>query len=118
MGRVGPVGILAAALIAAVTPIAGQATFDVASVKPNRSGFPGGSTEFLPGQFIARNQTLRILILAAYNLEDFRVVGGPDWVASRSARGSAPRIRRPLSIAGRSRRACRPVNCRRAACGR
>jgi uncharacterized protein (TIGR03435 family) len=86
--------MLAAALLAAVSPIAGQATFDVASVKPNRSGFPGGDTEFRPGQFIARNQTLRVLIVAAYALEDFRVVGGPDWVASErfdvQARATSP----------------------------
>jgi uncharacterized protein (TIGR03435 family) len=74
--------MLAAALLAAAGTLAGQATFEVASVKPNRSGFPGDDTEFRPGQFVARNQTLRVLIVAANALEDFRVVGGPDWVAS------------------------------------
>ena len=94
MGQVGRVGIFAAMMFAAAITLAGQATFDVASVKPNRSGFPGGDTEFRPGQFIARNQTLRVLIVAAYALEDFRVVGGPDWVASErfdvQARATSP----------------------------
>jgi uncharacterized protein (TIGR03435 family) len=57
-----------------------QATFDAASVKPNRSGFPGGTTDFRPGQFVAVNQTLRFILVAAYGLEDYRIIGGPAWI--------------------------------------
>jgi uncharacterized protein (TIGR03435 family) len=87
-------GAVLAIVIAATPVLRGQASFDAASVKPNRSGFPGGNTEFRPGQFIARNQTLRVLIVEAYGLEDFRVIGGPDWVASErfdvEARATSP----------------------------
>jgi uncharacterized protein (TIGR03435 family) len=92
------IGALAVAGVATAHLLAAQAAFEVASVKPNRSGFPGGDTEFRPGQFIARNQTLRVLIVAAYELEEFRVVGGPDWVSSErfdvQARATSPITRR------------------------
>lgn len=101
MGRVGPVrriGALAVAVVATAHVLAAQAAFEVASVKPNRSGFPGGDTEFRPGQFVARNQTLRVLIVTAYGLEDFRVTGGPEWVNSErfdvQARATSPITRR------------------------
>src|SRR5688572_30283471 len=91
-------GAVLAIVIAAAPVLRGQASFDAASVKPNRSGFPGGDTEFRPGQFIARNQTLRVLIVAAYGLEDFRVVGGPEWITSErfdvQARATSPVTRR------------------------
>jgi uncharacterized protein (TIGR03435 family) len=77
MGRVGAVVAIA---IVATPLLAGQATFDAASVKPNRSGFPGGTTDFRPGQFVATNQTLRFILSAAFNVEDFRIVGAPDWI--------------------------------------
>src|SRR5215211_2161042 len=77
-GRVGR--ILTMIVIACWPVIAAQAAFDSASVKPNRSGAPGGLTDFRPGQFVALNQTLRVLLVTAYGLEDFRIVGGPDWI--------------------------------------
>ena len=93
MGRAAVVLVLAAGPL-----LSAQAAFDVASVKLNRSGFPGGDTEFRPGQFIARNQTLRVMVVAAYALEDFRVVGGPDWIDSErfdvQARATTPVTRR------------------------
>jgi uncharacterized protein (TIGR03435 family) len=84
VGQVGQVGRRCAALglliAASVTTLVAQATFDVASVKPNRSGVPGGTTDFLPGQFVAVNQTLRFVLVAAYDLEEFRIIGGPEWL--------------------------------------
>ena len=58
------------------------ATFDVASVRINRSGFPGGASSIRPGNFGAKNETLKQLIRVAYGLETFRIVGGPDWIDS------------------------------------
>jgi uncharacterized protein (TIGR03435 family) len=56
--------------------------FDVASVKPNKSG-PGlvriGSFQ---GRFSATNVTLRMLLRNAYGLQDFRMSGGPSWIDS------------------------------------
>jgi uncharacterized protein (TIGR03435 family) len=56
--------------------------FEVASVKSNRSGFPGGMTEMRVSGFSATNETLEHLIMAAYGVESFRIVGGPDWMRS------------------------------------
>lgn len=55
--------------------------FDSASVKVNRSGFPGGITDFRAGgQFTATNVTLLGLIRAAYDIDIYRVTGGPEWL--------------------------------------
>jgi uncharacterized protein (TIGR03435 family) len=55
--------------------------FDVTSVKP-RTGAPviGGASAGT--RFHRPDITLRQLIVFAYDLPPFRVVGGPDWVAS------------------------------------
>jgi uncharacterized protein (TIGR03435 family) len=60
-----------------------QAAFEAASAKPNRSGdaairidMPG------PDRFAATNVPLRELIRFAYDVQDARLVGGPDWIRS------------------------------------
>jgi len=58
-------------------------TFDVASVKPNRSG--DVRTNFQPfpsGRFVATDLSLRALVMQAWRLQMFEVEGGPDWMAS------------------------------------
>jgi uncharacterized protein (TIGR03435 family) len=70
-----------ASLLSAQSP--GSPAFEVASVKPNKSGDPNGSTNFQPGgRYTARNMAVRALIREAYRLQGFQIVGGPDWVAS------------------------------------
>ncbi|MGB7220707.1 MAG: TIGR03435 family protein, partial [Vicinamibacterales bacterium] len=58
--------------------------FEVASVKPNKSG--GGQvmigTDPRTGRFNTVNVPLRMLIRFAYQLQDFQVVGGPSWITS------------------------------------
>ena len=60
------------------TPVA----FEVASVKPNNTGAPGGSFVMPPGRFTATNISLKVLITNAYQLSFFQVVGGPGWVST------------------------------------
>src|SRR5690242_3732691 len=58
-------------------------SFDVAVVKINRSGLPGGFSEIHPGgRFTETNQTLRQIILDAYGIEGFRILGGPSWMGT------------------------------------
>jgi uncharacterized protein (TIGR03435 family) len=58
-------------------------SFEVASVKPNKSGDQGGRTELQPGgRLRAVNVTVRQLLLRAYGVQDFQIVGGPGWVGS------------------------------------
>jgi uncharacterized protein (TIGR03435 family) len=86
---------LAAAVVAlisaaAVMEPAGQVpapAFEVASIKPNKSGDNRVLIQ-LPanGTLTATGITLRALIAFAYGegrtLEDFRIIGGPDWIGS------------------------------------
>jgi uncharacterized protein (TIGR03435 family) len=67
----------------AQTPGAAAPKFEVASVKPNRTGEAGMRIGMQPGgRFTATNVPLRQLILFAYQLQGFQIVGGPDWITS------------------------------------
>jgi uncharacterized protein (TIGR03435 family) len=62
-------------------------TFEVASVKPNKSADRNATIGFQPGgRFTASNIVLRTLIAAAYGtpqpLPAFPILNGPDWIAS------------------------------------
>jgi bla regulator protein blaR1 len=62
---------------------AGSPTFEVASVKPNKSGDGRVMLGLQPGgRFTATNVTLRLLIRNAYRVQDFQIVGGPGWISS------------------------------------
>lgn len=57
--------------------------FEVASIKPNNSrslgtqfGLPGG------GRFTATNASARELVRMAYSVQDYELVGLPDWTTS------------------------------------
>ena len=77
---------LAAALsIVAITATAQSppaASFDVASVKRNTSGGGGSQMRNLPGNVSTFNVPARQVILVAYQLQDFQIVGAPDWATS------------------------------------
>lgn len=55
--------------------------YDVASIKPNTDGDFRYSFRIEPGGTLAA--TLKRLMMTAYNVQGFRIIGGPDWVASR-----------------------------------
>jgi len=74
-----------------VLPIRAQSTqttsaplpsFEVATVKPNRSGDRGVSIGMPPGRFTTTGTTTKFLIAYAYNVKDFQVTGGPSWINS------------------------------------
>jgi uncharacterized protein (TIGR03435 family) len=54
--------------------------FEVASVKPNKSGATNSSTSGRAGGFTASNVTARQLIIYAYRLRQFQLAGGPGWI--------------------------------------
>jgi uncharacterized protein (TIGR03435 family) len=95
------VWLLSAALVGAqaLAPV----TFEVASVKPNRSSevairmdMPGGD------RFTATNVPLRQLVLFAYDVQDARLIGGPDWIRSErfDVDARAGRVLPPWTPAG------------------
>ncbi len=57
--------------------------FEVATVRPNKSGESGASLGPRPGgRMIGTNQTVRNLIRNAFNVQPYQLIGGPDWVDS------------------------------------
>src|SRR5215831_10520547 len=57
--------------------------FDVASIKRNLSGNEGSRGRIQPGGRVSfTNEPLRRMILDAYQLQEFQLVGGPDWVTT------------------------------------
>jgi uncharacterized protein (TIGR03435 family) len=57
----------------------GPFRFEVTSVRPNKSGPGGVSMRRLPGSFTATNVTLRDLILFAYGIQRYKLLGMPGW---------------------------------------
>ena len=64
-------------------PPAASPAYEVASVKPNTSGDFGIRIGVQPGgRFTVTNAPVRDLIRQAYNVQDFQLIGGPDWIKS------------------------------------
>jgi bla regulator protein blaR1 len=85
-GAVLALGITTRPSVLAQAPVADadpKATFEVASVKPNKSGAAGVRLGGPPGgTFTIENATLRDIIRFAYNVQPYQIEGGPGWIAS------------------------------------
>lgn len=57
-------------------------SFEVASIKPNRSGDVRFFISMAPGRFTATGMTTKFLITFAYDVKEFQVSGGPSWINS------------------------------------
>ena len=74
--------LLASASLTITGLVAQAPAFDVASVKPNYSGSPGGREPgFRNGTFNAQNVPLKTLLGTAYRVQTSRIKG-PDWIDS------------------------------------
>jgi uncharacterized protein (TIGR03435 family) len=70
-------------LAQAPAPGAAKPSFEVASVKPNKSGDRGMSSAEQPGgRFIVTNMPLATLVRNAFDLQESQLVGLPDWGSS------------------------------------
>ena len=57
--------------------------FEVASIKPSNADNPGAGIRRQPGgRFNTVNTAVRQLILFAYQIQSFQLVGGPEWIAN------------------------------------
>jgi uncharacterized protein (TIGR03435 family) len=83
--------LVCAAVGATMAPLAGQVVksdapkpqFEVATIRPNKSGESGASLGPRPGgRLNGTNQTVRNLIRNAFNLQPYQMIGGPDWMDS------------------------------------
>jgi uncharacterized protein (TIGR03435 family) len=76
------VGLIAGS-VAALTAQSPETGFDVVSIKRDVSGaFPVGPEARRGGSFVAINATLERIVRFAYDLPEYRVIGGPDWARS------------------------------------
>lgn len=76
---------LAMCALLVVVPLTAQAppSFEVASIKSNRSGEVLYSIAFQPGgRLNATNAPLRELVRAAYGIQNHQLEGGPNWIGS------------------------------------
>lgn len=87
--------ILAALLVAvapsahaqsSVSPVGAQTpaanlSYEVSSIKLNNSGSGNSSGDFGP-RLRATNYTLKSLVLLAYRIPEFQLMGGPDWLGT------------------------------------
>ena len=71
-------------VVLAASPVASQTpAFEAASVRRTATQAAGGDWVFRPGgQFTASNEIVLEVIRAAYDIDTFRIVGGPDWIRS------------------------------------
>ncbi|HLW77229.1 MAG TPA: TIGR03435 family protein [Bryobacteraceae bacterium] len=58
--------------------------FEVASIKPSDPGARGFRVEMDPGgRYVASGLTVSFMIQQAYDVHDFQITGGPDWIRSQ-----------------------------------
>ena len=77
--------------------------FEVASVKLNTSNDGVVAIQTQKGRFIARGFTLAALIRNAYGVQEFQIVGGPDWINTERFDVEATFSDDPAAPGGRSR---------------
>jgi uncharacterized protein (TIGR03435 family) len=59
----------------------GAPAFEEASIKENQSASDNASVRALPGGRVSvTNNSLRNIIRNAYNVQNYQIVGGPDWI--------------------------------------
>jgi uncharacterized protein (TIGR03435 family) len=74
---------LIAGVVIALAAQSPEPAFDIVSVKRNVSAaFPVGPEARRGGSFVAINANLVRIVRYAYDLPEYRVVGGPDWARS------------------------------------
>src|SRR5207249_8617721 len=108
-------------------PTPERPSFEVASVKPNKTGDGRVMIANQPGGgLVVTNMPLRLLLTFAFQLQDFQLVGVPDWAANErfdivakatserpenpaaSAPGNAPRLMLQSLLAERFKLATHP----------
>jgi uncharacterized protein (TIGR03435 family) len=85
LAAVGIMAVVASSLagvLTAQTP-AKPLAFEVASIKPNKSGGRGAAGGMHPGgRFVVTNATVFRMIANAYRVRDSQVLAGPNWINS------------------------------------
>jgi uncharacterized protein (TIGR03435 family) len=75
------VALAAVAYAIAVHAQDGSPAFEVASVRENTSASDNASVRAQPGGRVSvTNNSLRNIIRNAYNIQNYQIIGGPDWI--------------------------------------
>jgi uncharacterized protein (TIGR03435 family) len=95
---------VAAPVVAALATLHAQ-SFEVASIKPNRSGSQSSTLNIQPGgRWNGVNVTAQMLILRAYRIQPSQLIGAPDWAATERfdvvamAAAGTPQEQMPLMV--------------------
>ena len=56
--------------------------FEVAAIKPHNPADTGGGFSFQHGRLTVSNTFFKILVMSAYDVKDFQIFGGPNWIDS------------------------------------
>ena len=80
-------GVLEAPMLRAQVPAVAQLpSFEVASIKANKSGEQEGSFGPRGSQLVVVNNTLFNIIRNSYGVQGNQIVGGPDWIRAEGER--------------------------------
>jgi uncharacterized protein (TIGR03435 family) len=83
MHRITASFLVAATLLAQIpSKIPPDLRFEVASLKPSKSGEQGGGIRPTPGgeRYVATNCAIKTMIMVAYRLKAEQIIGGPEWL--------------------------------------
>ena len=70
-------------VVAAQTPASAPKEFDVASIKPNKSGDGRVMVQMTPGgRWAGTNVPIALLLQRAYDIRESQISGGPSWMRS------------------------------------
>jgi len=75
-------GFINEALAQSAAPAPAGPAFEVTSIKPNHTANPREFIQFPAGRLTATAVTTKTLIQFAYNLQDFQISAGPNWVGA------------------------------------
>lgn len=78
----GLLGVAQAGAQAAQASSAVLPSFEVVSIKPDRSDDGRMMFQSTPGKYTMTNATIKFIIEFAYNIKDFQLSGGPSWISS------------------------------------
>lgn len=56
--------------------------FEVASIKPDKSGTPGTRMRLAPAGFSGNNVPIKLLVRIAFDVQDNQIIGAPAWLGS------------------------------------
>jgi uncharacterized protein (TIGR03435 family) len=97
--------LLSAQLPPAGPPVDPNAQFEAASIKSADPSSPGSRMMMMPGRVEADNVPVRLLLRPALRVQDYQIVGLPDWVGSErytivaKAPDGAPQNAMPVMLA-------------------